>query len=148
METENIQPPWRVLKLIVPETVSESLQGVLLEMEALGLQIIDDETRSIPDHPVEPEAMAELLATFSNEEGLEARIMKRLGSVFQQIPGCDTIQVSWHDLFHEDWVAEFKSQWRPLTLGDDIHIIPSWHEKSYRPPNETDLLIYLDPGMA
>lgn len=148
METDDIQPPWRVLKLIVPEMVSNALQGVLLEMGAMGLQIIDDETRAIPDQPSTPDQTAELLATFSNEVGLEARIMKRLAGVFKKIPGCESIQVSWHDLFHEDWVAEFKSHWRPLTLGGDIHIIPSWHENSYRPQNETDLLIFLDPGMA
>ena len=149
MEIENdIQPPWRVLKLVVPQMVSDSLQGILLEMGALGLQIIDDETRSIPDHDVAPSEQAELLSTFSNEECLEARVMARLGAVFQQIPGCESIEVSWHDLFHEDWVAEFKSHWQPLQLGKNIYVIPSWHEASYRLGSSNDLPIYLDPGMA
>ena len=72
MEPENdMQPPWRVLKLVVPEMVSDSLQGILFEMGALGLQIIDDETRSVPDHEVAPSEQAELLSTLAMKRGLK-----------------------------------------------------------------------------
>jgi len=146
--TEEMSPPWRVLKLIVPQMVSDPLQGVLLDLGAVGLQIIDDETRAVPDTPAPPMHTAELLATFSNALGLEAGVIKRLSEVFAKIPGCEEIEVSWHDLFHEDWVAEFKSHWQPLTIGQNVHIIPSWHERAFSPPTDEDLCIFLDPGMA
>ena len=142
------KPPWRIMKIELNDSVSDALQGLLLEFGALGVQVIDDDTRNVPDEPFEPTGRAEILATFSNASGLEAAVMAHMNRVLTHLPQTQDLTISWADLFAQDWVAEFKSHWQPVRLGPRIHIVPSWHEESYAPEDKDALLIYLDPGMA
>ena len=147
MET-NEKPPWRVMKIDLRESVSDALQGLLLEFGALGIQVIDDETRNVPDEPMNLTGRAEILATFSYTDGLEAAVMAHMNRVLTMLPETSDLSISWADLYAQDWVAEFKSHWQPVRLGPRIHIVPSWHEATYAPKDKDALLIYLDPGMA
>ena len=59
------KPPWRIMKIDLNDSVSDALQGLLLEFGALGVQVIDDDTRNVPGEPFEPTGRAEIIATFS-----------------------------------------------------------------------------------
>ena len=142
------QPPWRVMKIDLKDSVSDALQGLLLEFGALGVQVIDDETRNVPDEPFTATGRAEILATFSYAPGLEAAVMAHMNRTLQVLPDTEDLSITWADLYAQDWVAEFKSHWQPVRLGPRIHIVPSWHESTYAPEGKDALLIYLDPGMA
>ena len=44
----------------------------------------------------------------------------------------------------KDWVQETQSQFSPIHIGQNIWIIPSWHEAS----NHTGIILRIDPGLA
>lgn len=36
------------------------------------------------------------------------------------------LELSWSDVFEEDWEAQVKASYKPLQLTDDLWIIPEW----------------------
>lgn len=44
----------------------------------------------------------------------------------------------------KDWVAEWRSQYQPIQMADNLWICPSWHEV----PDKNATNILLDPGLA
>lgn len=44
-----------------------------------------------------------------------------------------------------DWANEWKKYYKPLAVGQHLHIVPSWEDYT---PNKEDIVITMDPGMA
>lgn len=47
-----------------------------------------------------------------------------------------------------DWATAWRASFKPLRIGDRIVIRPSWLDTEATPPDDDDLVITLDPGMA
>ncbi len=54
------------------------------------------------------------------------------------------VQVEEHETV--DWLQNWKDQWKPFELINDIWIVPDWHKDSFRPDKGHRILI--EPGMA
>lgn len=144
---EKLPAPWRRALIDVPMTASDALQGLLLELGSVGMQVEDDETRFIPDEPFEPTGMAHIKATFDAAPGLEARVAAALSAIAPHVKGAEALELSWDDLYPEDWMAKFKSAWKPQHIGDRLWIVPSWLLDTFEPPAGA-IVLKLDPGMA
>ena len=75
------------------------------------------------------------------ERGADAARMLRsaAASIGAVSPAFETFHVP-----EQDWVRATQAQFRPIRIGDDFWIVPSWCE----PPNEAALNLTLDPGLA
>ncbi len=150
--TKAEEAPWRRLTLDCQMGVAETFAGVLLDEGALGLETEDDETRAVPGRAMLPTGRALILATFSRVNGLEARVGARLQKITEHIAKARDVDVSWSDLFAEDWNAIFMAHWRPFRLGRRVWIVPSWEREHFFVdrigPGRAPLVLHLDPGMA
>ncbi|TSB46771.1 50S ribosomal protein L11 methyltransferase [Alkalicoccobacillus porphyridii] len=54
-------------------------------------------------------------------------------------------QVSVSEVDEEDWATAWKKYYHPIKVSNRLTIIPTWEEYT---PNEEEMIIELDPGMA
>jgi len=138
--------PWRQLVVDCADILVEPVSAVLLEEGALGLEVVDDSTRAMPGRPTVVTRQATLVAPFSPEPGLEARVVAALGEVVSYFEEAKALEIAWHDLYPEDWNAAFKAEWKPLALTEKVWVCPSWIEDFEAPKGAVTLR--LDPGLA
>lgn len=144
--------PWRRATVDVALGAVDAVSGALLDEGALGLETEDDETRAVPGRAHVPTGRATVTGTFSRAPGLEARVAKRLAAVARFAEGASDLELSWTDLFPEDWNAAFRAQWRPFRCGRRTWVCPSWERAQFHAERVGDgpppLVLYLDAGMA
>jgi ribosomal protein L11 methyltransferase len=150
--TESALPPWRRCTVDVLAGLADTLSGMFLDQGALGLETEDDETRAVPGRAMMPTGRSTIIATFPRADGLEARIADRVAHLVRFIPKAQDVELSWSDLYLEDWDAIFKAHWKPFRLGARIWICPSWERANFHAERVFEgpppLVLHLDPGMA
>ncbi len=146
------QSPWRTLMLDCAMSMADTFASVLLELGALGLETEDDETRAVPGKEARLTGRATLIATFSRVAGLEAKVGARLSQVVTHVARARDTELTWADLWPEDWNAIFMAHWKPFRLGRRVWIVPSWERDRFFVervgPGRAPLVLHLDPGMA
>lgn len=70
-----------------------------------------------------------------------SRALENLGQFFHQY----SAEVSLAEISEEDWANSWKNYYKPEKVGEKIVIVPSWEHYE---PQEGDVIIRLDPGMA
>jgi ribosomal protein L11 methyltransferase len=143
------QSPWRQLVVDAEAWAAEPIEGALLEQGALGTERVDDTTRAMPGRPAMPTGRVTVIAPFSREPGLEARVTAAVGRVISFLEdslGDAQLEVAWSDLWPEDYQAAFKASWKPIQLTERVFIIPTWDEDFTLP--EGAIGLRLDPGLA
>lgn len=144
--------PWRRLTVDCPATVADAVSGTLLDEGALGLETEDDETRAVPGKALAPTGRALVTATFSRAPGLEPRVLKRIAALAHHLPDARDVDVTWTDLFPEDWNAIFRQQWAPFRCGTRVWVCPSWERDTFIAERVGEglkpIVLYLDAGMA
>jgi ribosomal protein L11 methyltransferase len=148
----NEPSPWRRLTLDCAMSMADTFSGLLLDEGALGLETEDDETRAVPGRAMLPTGRSTIVATFSRVPGLEARLGGRVQKITQHIAKAKDVEVSWSDLWPEDWNAIFMAHWKPFRLGRRVWIVPSWERDRFFcdrvGEGRAPLVLHLDPGMA
>ncbi len=82
------------------------------------------------------------------DEGLHDRVemvkdrLKELASVCEC---CGSLELAVDEVREEDWAESWKKYYKPIRIGNNIVIKPSW--ESYR-TGERDVVVEIDPGMA
>jgi ribosomal protein L11 methyltransferase len=146
------ESPWRTLTVDCAMGMAETFAALLLEQGALGLQTEDDETRAVPGREARLTGRSSLTATFSRSPGLESRVGTRLSQVITHVRVAHDTQLSWADLWPEDWNAIFMAHWKPFRLGRRVWVVPSWERERFFVdrvgPGRQPLVLHLDPGMA
>lgn len=56
-----------------------------------------------------------------------------------------SLEIKLNNVSEEDWANNWKKYYKPIKIGEKIVIKPSWEEYI---PNQNDLVIEMDPGMA
>jgi ribosomal protein L11 methyltransferase len=144
--------PWRQLLLDCDMRVSETLAGLLLQAGALGLEVEDDETRAVPGRAHLPTGRATIIATFNREEGIEHQVAAVVARFAGYVAAAKDAELTWSDLWPEDWNAVFMAHWKPFRLGRRVWIVPSWEREhtfiERVGPGREPLVLHLDPGMA
>ena len=126
---------------LVVETTNEAIDAVtniLMENEAGGVQIDDDDlndVRIITYFPANVNVAEKV-------PELEMQI-KRL-SQFGIDPGKATVKLS--DVNDDSWRDVWKKYYHPVRITRYLTIVPSWED--YQPENADEKVIRLDPGRA
>ena len=128
------------------DKASEALQGILLEEGAIGIEVIDDDTRAVPGEVFEKTERARVIGTFERQEGLESRVVSAVTPLAQYFDDIEPIEIEWQDLQDQDWNQKFKESWQPLKLCESVYIAPSWTPEFVAPGDAHTL--WMDPGVA
>ncbi len=129
---------WRQLSITVAEEFSADVQALLLAEGALGLEVVDDETRAVPEKPFVARHVAEIVATFSSGKSPFVPLFQR-GEV---------ISYRWGEIADQGWEDRFRAEWKAFSLGEGIWIVPSWEQAQFSMPSDATVVLYLDPGLA
>ena len=141
---------WRELTIAAAEANAEALSDALLEVGALSVAVEDraagtdaeQELFGEPGMPAPRQAWHDNLvrALFADEAAADAALLALLADgVLADLDG-----VHQHDVAEQDWVRVTQSQFQPVCIGQQLWIVPSWHEA----PADASWVIQLDPGLA
>lgn len=128
---------WARITVTTSQEASEAVTNCLFEMQATGVEFKENATANV-----------QLIAYYPLDDRVGAR-MRKLRNFLAELPTWNIQSApATIDLKHvksEKWEEAWKAAFPPQRLGKRICIVPSWHDS---PPDETDILIRLDPGMA
>lgn len=153
---------------ITVHTVTEAVEAIsyaFMELGAGGVEIFDP--KDILEQEKTPESWdyidEDLLKDLSRDEvlmrcyfstevikdptALEEMVLKireALHGIAEYLPiGSGKIETSM--TAEEDWMNAWKKYYQPFHLGHHIYVVPSWIEPE---PQEDDIVLHIDPGMA
>lgn len=145
----------RELVLLCPGFLAEPLSDALLESGALSVSVEDADLDTDEEQPLfgepgsEPNSQAwsrnhliVLLADGTDPEQLLAIARQDLET---------ETDLPWHlrQVPDADWVRLTQSQFGPISVGEHILIVPSWHaDQMPAIPSAGHIAIQLDPGLA
>jgi ribosomal protein L11 methyltransferase len=125
---------WQVIDAVVISEAREAAEYGLMEGGAIGTETTDDANGRIS-----------VAAYFDSPESIKTAhdvVLKAL-----QIYGFEQtalLEFQTREIPDQDWLAEWKKQWRPVEVGQFI-IAPPWSEA---PARDDHFLIRINPGMA
>lgn len=128
--------------LEVEETIADEVSAELFAIGAEAIEVRDREGLKLPGVILPPDGKSWLICGFteSSREDLEARLTQELA----QTP-CKYTVTSFQLRDDTDWANKWKEFYRPLRVGDNLWVSPSW-EKAPDVPGA--VVIRLDPEMA
>jgi ribosomal protein L11 methyltransferase len=133
--------PWQQLTLQTTQKDTESLSDLLTELGASAVTCMDAE-----DHPLLEPGPGEtpLWPTVTLTALFELQINSEsvINSLHTQYD--EQLSVSCSILEDQDWERVCMDQFQPMSFGQHLWIVPSWHE----PPEPQACNILLDPGLA
>ncbi len=148
----------RELVLSCAEDRAEALSDVLLELGVLSVSVEDADSGTEHETPLfgEPGGEPDVQAWHRNRvvallpDDLELEIL--LDALQDQTGEDYSNSAALRDVADTDWVRLTQSQFDPISITDQIWIVPSWHRENPEVPSATDgqnpILIELDPGLA
>lgn len=154
MRDEQVTPSqtmWYALDFTVCEEGCDATQYALMELGATGTEINALDARSANAGDAETH-----------------RRLLNISGYFERVPDAGAVRselaAAWriYDLNDEkplsewrvrevparDWLAEWKANWQPVTVGERFIIAPSWKDLSHIEDAGARHVIYIEPGMA
>ena len=128
---------WARITITTSDDASEAVANYLFEMDAFGVELKDaaDSTTS-------------LIAYYPLDDRVNTRV-KKLKDFLSKLPmwgiQAHPAKIDLKRIESEEWIEAWKSSFPPQQIGKHLLIAPTWHDIS---PDETNILIRLDPGMA
>ncbi|MDR7857109.1 50S ribosomal protein L11 methyltransferase [Tissierella sp.] len=149
---------WTEVQIKATSELEDVVSGILYDVGANGLAIEDpkdvlDLMKSkrdwdfIDSSLMDPDLDGILIkAYFSESEDLES-IIKEIKDRIHNNPQLSNgkCTVTTNVLDDNDWAESWKKYYKPIRIGENIIIKPSWENYNLL---ETDIMIELDPGMA
>ena len=128
---------WARITVTTSQEASEAIANLLLELNATGVELKDNEASTV-----------NLIAHYPLDDSVGAR-MQKLRDFLAELPawGIEPHPAT-IDLKHiksEKWEEAWKSAFPPRRVGRGMLIAPTWNDV---PPDKTEILIQLDPGLA
>lgn len=144
----------RELVLICPGTSAEAISDALMEAGALSVSVEDADLDTDREQPLfgEPGTEPETLAWDRNRivallaDGADPQQILEFASQLLAAP----IDCPWElrTVPDADWVRLTQSQFGPITVGERVLIVPSWHADQLAHAGPGRIAIKLDPGLA
>ena len=135
--------PWLQLKLHIDEPQAQALADAFEEWGAISVTLEDDadqplfETRWDKTPLWSRVRVTGLFPEHTDTEYILARVRERLELGESPAHEVDL-------LGDEDWAHSWMAHYKPLRLGRNLWVVPSW----CAPPEPTAINIILDPGLA
>lgn len=140
---------WNEIVIEVPREHAEILSDALMEAGAISVTVEDADEGTEAEQPIfgEPgmgtpaaawnrSRIVALLATATNAGAL---VSEAAQACRMPAPSFSVRVVE-----EQDWVRLTQSQFEPIHVGENIWVVPSWHEA----PESAGVVLELDPGLA
>lgn len=150
---------WTEICIHTTNEAIESISYILQETGASGL-VIEDPLDLVKAKEAQFGEIYELDPQDYPDEGVRIKtylpVNSHLKDTIDEITKRINALATFHDLgkneivltdvHEEDWATAWKKYYKPVQVTDTITIKPIWEE--YRPANEHEVIIEMDPGMA
>lgn len=137
VDASAINMNWARITVTTSQDAYEAVANYLFEMDTLGVELKDG-----------ADATTSLIAYFPLDDRVNTRV-KKLKNFLATLPTwgikAHPAKIDLKRVESEAWTEAWKSAFPPQRIGKRLLILPTWHDI---PPDETDVLIRLDPGMA
>ncbi len=128
---------WTRITVTTSQDASEAVSNFLFEMDAFGVELKDSAAST-----------TSLIAYYPLDDRVNSRVEK-LREFLAKLPTwgiqANPAKIDLKRIESEEWEEAWKSSFPPRRIGNRLLIAPTWHEI---PPDDTSILIQLDPGMA
>ena len=128
---------WAQITVTTSHDASEAVANYLFEMDAFGIELQDAAGST-----------TSLIAYYPLDDRVNTRV-KKLRNFLSKLPtwGLPSApaKINLKRVESEEWTETWKSSFEPQRIGERLLIAPTWSDIV---PDETDILIRLDPGMA
>ncbi|NBV71652.1 MAG: 50S ribosomal protein L11 methyltransferase [Burkholderiaceae bacterium] len=143
--------PYRELQFTVVAEIAEPLGDALMELGALSISVEDAAAGGYDENPLygepglSPEVQAWDLSCVKAlfDKGLDHPIHDLIAKLkeagFEVSPPQEVL------IEDQDWVRLTQSQFEPIQVGQNIWIVPSWHQEPNIP---NAICLAVDPGLA
>ena len=131
---------WTQLTVATSQEAVDAVSNYLFELNANGIEVKEDSTS--------PQSAVKLISYFRMDD-VDSDRVQAVQKFLAQLPEIGMnphpAEVWLSDVEEEDWSAKWRSGFHPRRIGKRLVIAPTWHEFK---PNESEILVRLDPGMA
>ncbi len=126
---------WYALDVSIEVVAREAVEYALMEGGALGTQFEEGQDN-----------LAQVRAYFSEVPNRQ-RIREFLADALRiySLNSSSVREMQLAEIENQDWLAEWKKIWQPITVGERFVIAPSWFEIS---DSHDRIVIRIEPGMA
>jgi ribosomal protein L11 methyltransferase len=141
---------WIEVIISVPQQHTEASSDALMETGALSVAVEDEWADTDAEQPLygepglEPSANAwaqsRLVVLIEPETDVDEMLHAACEALALEVPAYTTRKVE-----AQDWVRLTQSQFEPISITDNLWIVPTWHE-AHEQDNRINLR--LDPGLA
>ena len=139
---------WINLKIRASAAYAHSMSDALIELGALSCSIEDSYLNSENEEALfgEPNIPSNTIWQHNTVESLfNADVsIDTIINELKTITGLSNIDFTVESVEEQNWVALTQSQFEPISVSDQLWIVPSWHTS----PNPDAINIVLDPGLA
>lgn len=131
---------WAQLTVVTSQEAVDAVANCLFELNANGIEVKEVSTS--------PQSAVKLISYFRTDD-VDGDRFQAIQKFLAQLPefgmNPHPAEVWLSEVEEEDWSANWRSGFHPRRIGKRLVIAPTWHELT---PNELEILIRLDPGMA
>ena len=138
---------WDEFTITLDEKDASLLCDALVEMGALGLQVEDDQSLSIPEHAPSNTHRARVVASFESSVENALAIQSQLNEFLATHSISSAIVVFAH-IPEQDYAKQFQQSWKSFSIGAHIWIVPSWEEEFFKTDDKDAIVIHMDPELA
>ncbi len=128
---------WAKITVTTAYTASEAVANYLFEMSAVGVEVKES-----------PDSTTQLIAYYPLDDRIGARVQK-LRDFLEKLPTwgiqAHPAEIDLKRVESQEWAETWKANFTPQRIGKHLLIVPTWDRTI---PDEKDILIRLDPGMA
>jgi len=134
---------WIQINTVVPEALAEPLSDAFMEANAASVTFEDAK-----DQPIfEPELGTTPIWTQTKVVGLfdaEVETQPIIDLLISMVPNLKTENFKIEQLEDKDWVRAWMDEFKPMSFGERLWIVPTWCEA----PEPEAVNLMLDPGLA
>lgn len=138
---------WLKIELSAPSDLVDALSNFVTEIGAQG--VFQEERPPQPPNELSELSRRETLYTYLpcdvRLEGRIASLKNYMESLSLIFPHLEKTSLATETIAEQDWGEQWKKYFRPLRVGRDIVIKPTWERYV---PSGRDVIIEIDPGMA
>jgi ribosomal protein L11 methyltransferase len=141
---------WIEVILSVPAEHTENLSDALMEAGALSVAVEDEWADTDTELPLYGEpgleptthawAQSRLVILVEPEKDIDDMLDVACDAISMDIPAYETRKVE-----AQDWVRLTQSQFEPISITENLWIVPTWHETA---DDANRINLRLDPGLA
>jgi ribosomal protein L11 methyltransferase len=132
---------WQKITLCLPEDQADMAASFLMELTGSGIE----QQVNAPELASHTETLIAYLEKDEQFDQNKKHLEQFLESLALHPAGNSLPSISYTDILEEDWNKKWKAFYKPLRLTETITVKPTWEPYD---PEENELVIEIDPGMA